>query len=261
LAKRRARLQQETEAAQQREQRENTGLASGQQGSSTNASLTADAQLARQISNERLLGLYYENFWPPFPATLPQARLRERMYHHHNHGMETLLTVLYWVGSVYASWVPSDPYYDAALRALQDPASTPFNVQALMLFAVAQHHCDMRVEARQTLDGAVSMALQLGINERDFASAYGEGDAVLEESWRRTYYFLYYFDQELAIVSRTITFLLLNVSNTVDLPCDDDAYESGVSKPTCLVRPILTVISKFHSQQLYRTFKRANLRR
>ncbi|KAH7071777.1 hypothetical protein FB567DRAFT_538792 [Paraphoma chrysanthemicola] len=228
LAKRRARLRQEAEAAQQNSQQTgNTTTALEQNIPAISVGLAPDSQLARQISNERLLGLFFESFWPPYPLVLPLERLRQRMYHRPNHGIDALLPVLYWIGSIYATWVPSEPYYDAALRALGDLESTPFNVQALLLFAIGQHHCDLRAESRQTLDGAVAMALQLRMNEREFAQAYSEGDAVLAESWRRTYFFLYYVDQELAIVSRTIFFTLLNVPNTVDLPCEDEAYESG----------------------------------
>ncbi|KAF2023109.1 hypothetical protein EK21DRAFT_95187 [Setomelanomma holmii] len=70
------------------------------------------------------------------------------------------------------------------------------------------------------------MALQLRMNGREFARAYGEHNAVLEESWRRTRYVLYFFDQESAIVSRTIALTLLDVPNSVDLTCDDGVYES-----------------------------------
>ncbi|KAF2828271.1 hypothetical protein CC86DRAFT_439329 [Ophiobolus disseminans] len=183
--------------------------------------------MAIQVSGDRLLDLYYANSWPPFPTTLPHRRLRARLQSNPEHGLGPLLAVLQWYGAIYASWTSSDPYYEAALQALQQPATSPFNVQALMLFAVAQHQCDKRESSRGTMDLAVSMALQLHMNEKDFARAYGEGDVVLEESWRRTYYFLYNFDQEFAIITRGLGFVTMDVPIMVDLPCDDEAYESG----------------------------------
>jgi hypothetical protein len=117
-----------------------------------------------------------------------------------------------------------------ALEAITSPnlTHTPFNVQALMLFALAEFHCDNRVEARKKLSTCTAMALELHMNERDFARAYGENDSVLEECWRRTYYILYIVDQHLAVVTNTPFYSLLLIPNTVDLPCDDECFESGV---------------------------------
>jgi hypothetical protein len=65
------------------------------------------------------------------------------------------------------------------------------------------------------------------MNEQYFARLYGEGNPVLEESWRRTYYILHIIDQHFPIVSNSLFYTLLTVPNTVDLPCEDECYESG----------------------------------
>lgn len=187
--------------------------------------------LAFQINNDRLLELYYENFWPPFPIVLPLHYLQARRMNQ-NHGMEALLVVLEWIGSMYAPWAPSEPYYEVGLEAINAPTlpRTPFNVQALMLFAIAQHHSDLKPESRKTLDLAISIALELQMNDRCFAQAYGEADPVLEESWRRTYYILQVVDQHFSVVVNSPVYTLARVPNTVDLPCDDEYYETGVSQ-------------------------------
>lgn len=182
-----------------------------------------------QIDKDRLLELYFDNFWPPFPVVLPLSRLQTRRLEG-SHGMTVLLSVLHWIGSMYAPWVLSDPYYEAAVKAV-DPltlAHTPFNVQALMMFALGQFHCNLKGEARKTLSVATTIALALGMNERAFAQAYSGGDPVLAESWRRTYYMLCLVDQHFAVVTNTPFYPLLSVPNNVDLPCDDEYYESGV---------------------------------
>lgn len=97
-----------------------------------------------------------------------------------------------------------------------------------MLFALAEFYHNLKSQARKRLETAVALALELSMNERDFAHTYGEGDAVLEESWRRTYYMLYIADQHFAVVTNTPFHSLLAVPNNVDLPCDDEYYESGV---------------------------------
>ncbi|EMD68910.1 hypothetical protein COCSADRAFT_109990 [Bipolaris sorokiniana ND90Pr] len=185
-----------------------------------------------QIDNDRLVELYFENFWPSFPIVLPYSYLQTRRLKA-NHGMPVLLLVLQWIGSFYAPWVPSEPYREAALKAVASPTleRTPFNIQSLMLFAIAEFYCNLKGPARERLEIAVTLALELSMNERDFAHAYGEGDTVLEESWRRTYYMLYIVDQHFAIITNTPFHLLLAVPNNVDLPCDDEYYKSGQIPP------------------------------
>jgi hypothetical protein len=259
LARRRLRLQQEAEGAQHSTSASQSSTSPGQHSSMNSpcAQLSSDVLLSNiadetlslapsqhlhqnhvafQIDNDRLLELYFENFWPSFPIVLPYPYLQTRRLKA-NHGMTVLLSVLQWIGSLHAPWVPSEPYYEAALKAVDalTLAHTPFNVQALMLLALAEFYCDLRSEARKRLETAVTIALELSMNERDFAQAYSEGDPVLAESWRRTYYMLYVVDQHFAVITNTPFFTLLAVSNNVDLPCDDEYYECGVcctSTPT-----------------------------
>jgi hypothetical protein len=107
---------------------------------------------------------------------------------------------------------------------------TPFTVQALILFAIAQHHQDLRLEARNVLDLAILIALELEMNKQDFAHVHGEGDPVLQESWRRTWYILSITDQHFAIVMNSPVYQLADMPSNVDLPCDDEFYEAGVSQ-------------------------------
>ncbi|KAF2025557.1 nicotinate-nucleotide diphosphorylase [Setomelanomma holmii] len=187
---------------------------------------------AFQVNVDRLLELFYENFWPSFPMVLPYHYLRQRQMTG-NHGMDELLLVLQYIGSIYAPWTPSEPYFKTALEALTSPvlAHTPFNVQALMLFGIAQYHSNMKEEGQRRVNLAVSIALELRMNQKGFAQAYGESSSVLEESWRRTYYLLHVADQHLAIVSNSPIHTLGHVANMVDLPCDDEYYEMGQIPP------------------------------
>ncbi|KAF1928815.1 nicotinate-nucleotide diphosphorylase [Didymella exigua CBS 183.55] len=182
------------------------------------------------ISDDRLTELFYEYFWPAFPIVLPQQFFRSRKMVE-GHGLEELSLVLEWIGSLYASYCPSEPYYQAALEAITSPLipRTPFSVQAIMLFAIAQHHQDLRPESRKTLDSAILLALELDMHKRDFARLWGECNPVLEESWRRTWYILAFTDQHFAIVMNTPIYQLANMQSDVDLPCDDEFYITGVS--------------------------------
>jgi len=249
LERRRLRLQQEAERAQQ-----NLGLShepSTELSPTNDQTLThglsnspgidaihiaetpcVDTSPAFQVNTDRLLELYFENFWPSFPIVLPYHYLQQRLMND-DHGMEELLLVLQYIGSTYAPWTPSDPYFRTALQSLGSPvlAHTPFNVQALMLFGLAQYHFNMKEEGQRHHNLAVSIAIELRMNQRSFAQAYGESNPVLEESWRRTYYMLHVADQHLAIVSNSPLYTLANVPNTVDLPCDDEFFRSGQIPP------------------------------
>ncbi|KAH4221081.1 hypothetical protein HBI06_161980 [Parastagonospora nodorum] len=193
-----------------------------------------NSDLAFHVDSVRLLELYFENFWPSLPIILPVHHLQWRLSND-GHGMETLLLVLQYIGAVYAPWIRlgPGPYKKTAIQALKSPflAHTPFNVQALLLFAIAEYHSDCKPEGQGQLNLAVKIALELHMNQQAFAQVYGEGSPVLEESWRRTYYFLAIADQNFAVFSNTPIYTLANVSNTVDLPCDDEHLNSGLIPP------------------------------
>ncbi|KAF2849343.1 hypothetical protein T440DRAFT_490581 [Plenodomus tracheiphilus IPT5] len=197
-----------------------------------NSQFAQPGSMAFQISENRLLELFFDNFWPSFPCVLPYDFLQARLLKD-DHGMHTLLPVLHWIGSIYAPWTVSEPYFEIAVAAIRTStlAQTPFNVQALMLYAIALYHYDVKPDGREKMDAAVAMALQLHMNEQWFAHAYGEGDSVLEESWRRTFYLLKVADQHFSVTSNTPMYTLLTVPSNVDLPCDDEFFESGQIPP------------------------------
>jgi hypothetical protein len=255
LARRKMRLRQEAEQTQKdadQEQVESEQLASLELGiRSTNSSQPdnraflgntiavpitgtqySDRSPAFQFDTNRLLELFFENFWSSFPIVLPFYHLNQRRSKAH-HGMDELILVLQYIGSMYAPWTPSEPYMEMASLALRSPllGHSPFNVQALTLLALAQYHSNLKQEGQAQLSLAIEIALELRMNQRGFAEAYGESNSVLEESWRRTYYLLNVVDQHFAIFSNTPIYTLANVPNSVDLPCDDEYYVSGLIPP------------------------------
>ncbi|KAF2267636.1 hypothetical protein CC78DRAFT_63245 [Lojkania enalia] len=195
-------------------------------------SMCAASSLTHNINPDRLLDLYYDNFHPSTPVVLPLYYLSQRRLSN-SHCMENLLSVLHWIGSIYSPSVPSEPYYEVANEQLNKILpKTAFSVQALLLFAIAQHHYNLRPESRNMLDLAIGIALEIGMNTKDFAKQHGEGNPVLEESWRRTYYFLHLCDQHFAVIVSSPFYALRDISNEVDLPCDDEVYESGQIPPS-----------------------------
>ncbi len=81
------------------------------------------------------------------------------------------------------------------------------------------------------MDAARRTALDLAMFHRQFAVENGEGDKVLEESWRRTWWQIYITDATFAAIRREAAFPTREVEVLVELPCEEEDYEAGVSLP------------------------------
>lgn len=79
------------------------------------------------------------------------------------------------------------------------------------------------------MDLVTQASLDTGLYQREFATAQGEGDPVLQESWRRTWWMVYITDGYYAGTLGTSELSVVDVEATVDLPCHESEYESGVS--------------------------------
>ncbi len=137
---------------------------------------------------EDLISSYFEFFNNAHPVVLPRQQLLSRVQSDPK-SMEYLIPVINYIGSVYVPDLPSGPYQNLAEEALSSP-SLPvdgFSVQALILFALARHCSDEFDIAEKYVDKAIDIALSIDMNLQEFAVANGEGDVILEESWRRTW--------------------------------------------------------------------------
>ena len=186
---------------------------------------------ARSKSQEiDLLASYYEFFNNAHPVVLPKRHFQARLRSNPS-SLEYLLPVMRYIGSVYHPEIPSAPYLQLAECALSS-STLPidgFSVQALTLFALARHCSDEYAIAEKYVDRAIDIALALGMNRQEWAEHNADGDAVLMESWRRTWWLLFTVDGLFATISHYCTHRLQNVEMDVDLPCEDAEYESGVS--------------------------------
>ncbi|KAH7416852.1 C6 zinc finger domain-containing protein [Cadophora sp. MPI-SDFR-AT-0126] len=187
-----------------------------------------EARPRSQNQDLDLLASYYEFFNNAHPVVLPKRHFQARL-HSNPSSLAYLLPVIHYIGSVYHPSIPSSPYLSLAESALSSP-SLPidgFSVQALTLFALARHCSDEYAIADKYVDRAIDTALALGMNRQEWAEENGEGDAVLVESWRRTWWLLFTVDGLFATISHYCTHRLQNVVMDVDLPCEDVEYESG----------------------------------
>lgn len=180
-------------------------------------------------STTTYLDLYYTYFHHAHPYLLPRRRFDAYIQTHRNQ-LEDLLAVLEFIASTYTLEGQSLPLKQRAITTMSqnDLPLTGFTVQALILLSISVHCCNGFELARSLLDRAIGIALEIGMHFSLFAAANGNGDPVLEESWRRTWWGLYIVDGVFEVIRRSTSFTLWNIKNDVNLPCEEKEYDSEV---------------------------------
>lgn len=177
-----------------------------------------------------LLNLYYDFFHAAHPCVLPRTYLDLLLT---RDALRPLLRVICYIGSLFSLSVSSEERRQdvqealAGIRARVRPI-TGFDVQAVLLYSIAIYWSNEPEHGTALLDEAIGMAVELGMNRKDFATQHGDGNPVLEESWRRTWWLFYITDAHIAGSTHVFPFRTGNIDKTVDLPCEEHEYESGV---------------------------------
>jgi hypothetical protein len=191
-----------------------------------------NADLPRRTSDSVLLGLYYEFFHAAHPCVLPRQFLN---IYSKESAIQPLLLVLDYIGSLFATSIPSKPLhqdieiYLASIRS-RTRSITGFDVQAVLLYSIAIYWCNEPDTGVELLDEAIRLALELGMNRREFAQENHKNDPVLAESWRRTWWQIYITDAHIAGSTHKFPFRCSHIEITIDLPCEELDYASGVSE-------------------------------
>lgn len=198
------------------------------------------------VTDDPFLDLYYRHFHGFHPCALPRAYLGTLVSDMASHAvLLPLISTLRYIGSMYGLSDQSFQLRDRARRSVAelpaDLCSSPFIAQCRLLMSIALYWSGERAESRLEIDGAIRIALDLGMFRREFAKQHGRGDPVLEECWRRTWWQLYTVDANYAAIFRLPTFPTFEVDATTDLPCEESDYESGVSIRSQLDGSRLTV--------------------
>jgi hypothetical protein len=179
------------------------------------------------LAYDQLIQLYYQNFHPSHPFVVPRKALQTALS---RQLPPYLLTMMRCIGAHY--------HYDSSLRhSLRQSADTTilsedsnpqdgFKVQAMLLMAIADHASGYEERAGQTLQMAVTLALELGMNTPYFAFEDSTKNSVLEESWRRTYWELYVVSGLLATLRNQTVFVLHELDTDLSLPCDEGLYNT-----------------------------------
>ena len=183
--------------------------------------------------HSKMMNTYYTSFHRAHPVALPSHAMKHRLQNN-EHSLRHLLPAMQFVASHYEvaplNRTGEQPRIEHVISSIDSSSSNGFTVQAFLLIAIATHSNDDFVYARELLDKAVQLALAIGMNNQSFARDNGEGDPVLEESWRRTWWLLYMTDGILSRIRHCSTFSLHGVRADVDLPCEEALYHAGVRR-------------------------------
>ena len=137
--------------------------------------------------------------------------------------------------------------------ALAEPQAyaSGYEVQALILYSIAVYRCGNIQRARKLLDMATNQALAIGMNFKQFAIENSQGDPVLAESWRRTWWQLYLTDAHIVSGHHATTFdtSQREVPATVELPCEEAEYDSRVrpARPSQVAHGCSNAFSEYPS--------------
>jgi hypothetical protein len=136
-----------------------------------------------------------------------------------------------YIGSFYLAQAPTTTFAADAERAVYNMTCPKdgFKVQAMLILAIGLDGYTLQEKALQFLVQAQDLALELGMNRREFAGLNGSGLTVLEESWRRTWWELFVVDGMIAGVHQKSSFRLNDIPAEVGLPCEEEQYVNGVS--------------------------------
>lgn len=145
--------------------------------------------------------------------------------------VQGLLTVMDFIGSTFTTEGQSDSLRERAVSTMSVPSlpKTAFTVQALLILSVGVHCCTDFQLARNTLDRAIDIAMEIGMHLQSFAVANGNGDAVMEESWRRTFWGMFVVEGTIEAIRKTYSFKLWHLHADVGLPCEELEYRTEVS--------------------------------
>jgi len=147
--------------------------------------------------------------------------------------MEHLQAAICYIGSRFVTGVSAASFaleFEAYLQGTKSAPKDASMVQAMFLFALGLDGNNERKRAIEILIRAHTMAVELGMNRREYAFINGRASPVYEESLRRTWWELYVVSIMMAGFHGIETFHQWDPLSDVALPCEEKEYESGVSR-------------------------------
>ena len=179
------------------------------------------------VDRERLIALFYTNFYPAHPFLVPSSFYHAQQYPYY------LDLMVCFVGHHFTTPLADSLAFRNAIHSAMSSIDeqTPSRVQALVLYAITLHSLQQPKEAISCIPRAASIALQLGMNEPSFARTNAANSALVEESLRRTWWELYTVDVYISAIHRHPTCAAARTNPLPLLPCAQSMFDEGQCDP------------------------------
>lgn len=187
---------------------------------------SADLDKTIGQDGDALVNLFYANFHAAHPFLVPRAMFADQNYPPY------LRKVVQLIGSQYSGAMSNYALRDVTGAALDEAGRQQEQqglhlVQARLLFSIALHARNEIKESVSMLAMAVSLALEIGLDKKEYYAKYETQSRIQEESVRRTWWELYVTDGFTAALQRKTSFLCHTAMSDMPLPCDENAYVEG----------------------------------
>lgn len=187
---------------------------------------------AVNIAYDPMIQYYYQGFHRSHPFIIPRKALNTPLSSRIPH---STLSIMRYIGAHYHPDPRfKDMFRNPAYAGLADGSVfNGFRVQNMLLLAIVDHAQGNEDGAQQTIQSAITLALETGMDRANFARENAWGSPILEESWRRTYWELYVINGMLAAMRDQNSFLLHSHASQVGLPCEEWVYNA--CHPVCRI--------------------------
>jgi hypothetical protein len=198
------------------------------------ASSNADANgtyfgAIRPNYRQRCFDAFYHYFYDAHPFLPPRHHL---LHLFKTAPVECLQTSICYVGSKFVNGAPTTSFvleFEAYLQETKTAPKDASMVQAMLLFALGLDGNNERKRAVEILIKAQNLAVELGMNRREYAFINGRASPVYEESLRRTWWELYVVSILMPGFHGIESFHHWDPLSDVSLPCEEKEYDTGVS--------------------------------
>ncbi|KAK9241797.1 hypothetical protein V1506DRAFT_549596 [Lipomyces tetrasporus] len=222
----------------------------------SSSSLSMLASSGQKNALPLLVDLFYYHFHNSHPVVAPRqfyGLLLSSSFNAETSDLinNLLVPVVHYIGSLYIRNANRGLYKYAVEKAIFGDAGSPaspdrqyqFNIRpspiavmALLLYAIVIHGENEQEKSMVVKDHAVNMALFIHMHDISFIDTYLDNSYfnhepvflnVLKESLRRTYWMLFAMDGWMNALHRRPPSKLAGIVPAMDLPCEDDEYNTG----------------------------------
>ncbi|KAG9228510.1 hypothetical protein BJ875DRAFT_526514 [Amylocarpus encephaloides] len=178
--------------------------------------------------HEQCIDGFFQYFYHAHPFLPPRHQLLQILQ---TNPVNHLQTAMYYVGSRYVYGQSQSSFaleFESYLRPESAGPKDASMVQAMLLFALGLDTDNNQARAVEVLIKAQSLAMELGMNQREYAILNGRGSALCEESLRRTWWELYVVSILVAGFHGKDIFYSRSLVSTVPVPCEATEFASGI---------------------------------